>query len=46
MHRVIPLPGAQSECPRFSSAYALKPPYTCRLERLKGEGIRRGEEDE
>lgn len=46
MHRVVPAPGAQSECPRFSVAYALKPPYACRMERLKGEGIPRGEEGE
>ena len=47
MHRVIPAPGAQSEYPRFSIAYALKPPYACRMERLKGGGIPRdGEEEE
>lgn len=46
MHHVVPAPGAQSECPRFSIAYALKPPYACRMERLKGEGIPRGEEAE
>ena len=43
MHRVVPPPGAQSECPRFSMAYVLKPPYACRMERLKGEGIPLGE---
>lgn len=46
MHRVIPAPGAQSECPRFSVAYAMKPPYECRMERLKSEGIPCGEEEE
>lgn len=48
MHRVVPPPGAQAECSRFSIAYVLKPPYACRMERLKGEGISRaegGEED-
>ncbi|CAD6565604.1 MAG: hypothetical protein ASARMPRED_007367 [Alectoria sarmentosa] len=46
MHRVVPAPGAQSESPRFSIAYVLKPPYACRMERLKGEGIPCGEEGE
>ena len=46
MHRVIPAPGAQGECSRYSIAYALKPPYACRMERLKGQGIPRGEEGE
>ena len=46
MHRVVPAPGTQSDCPRFSIAYALKPPYACRMERLKSEGIRRGEVEE
>lgn len=46
MHRVVPAPGAQSECPRFSVAYVLKPPYACRMERLKGEGIPRCEGEE
>lgn len=43
MHRVVPPAGAQSEYPRFSIAYVLKPPYACRMERLKGEGIPLGE---
>ena len=46
MHRVVPAPGAQSECPRFSMAYVMKPPYECRMERLKGEGIPCDEEEE
>ena len=46
MHRVVPAPGAQSECPRFSVAYAMKPPYACRMERLKSEGIPCSEEEE
>lgn len=46
MHRVVPAPGAQSGVPRFSMAYVLKPPYACRMERLKGEGIPCGEEGE
>ena len=43
MHRVVPPPGAQSECPPFSMAYVLKPLYACRMERLGGEGIPLGE---
>ena len=43
MHRVVPPPGMQSEVSRFSMAYVLKPPYACRMERLKGESIPRGE---
>ena len=46
MHSVVPAPGAQSECPRFSMAYAMKAPYACRMERLKGGGIPSGEEEE
>lgn len=43
MHRVVPPAGAQSEYPRYSIAYVLNPPYACRMERLKGEGIPLGE---
>ena len=46
MHRVVPPPGAQSEVSRLSIAYALKPPYKCRMERLKGDGIPQGDEEE
>ena len=46
MHRVVPAPRAQSECPRFSVAYFMRPPYACRMERIKGEGIPCGEEEE
>ena len=35
-HRVVPPPGMQSEVSRFSMAYVLKPPFACRMERLKG----------
>lgn len=45
MHRVVPAPGAQSECPRFSIAYVLKLPYACRMERLKGERFPHGEDN-
>ena len=43
MHRVVPPPGMQSASSRFSVAYVMKPPYTCRMERLKGKGIPLGE---
>lgn len=43
---MVPAPGAQSEYSRFSIAYVLKPPYACRMERLKGEIIPHGEEEE
>ena len=46
MHRVVPAPSAQSEFPRFSIAFVLKPPYGCRMERLKGGSIPCGEEEE
>ena len=36
----------ESGCPRFSLAFVLKPPYACRMERLEGEGIPRGEGEE
>ena len=38
-HRVVPPPGMQSEVSRFSMAYVLKPPFGCRMERLKGGDI-------
>ena len=47
-HRVVPPPGMQSEVSRFSMAYVLKPPFGCRMERLKGGNIpcsEGGEED-
>ena len=35
-HRVVPPPGMQSGVSRFSMAYVLKPPFGCRMEKLKG----------
>ena len=37
--RVGPPPGMQSGVSRFSLAYVLKPPFGCRMERLKGGDI-------
>ncbi|KAK4694431.1 hypothetical protein P7C71_g3159, partial [Lecanoromycetidae sp. Uapishka_2] len=36
MHRVVPPPGEQAQCERFSLAYALKPPGNASMKRLKG----------
>ena len=48
MHRVVPPPGVQAECERYSIAYVLKPPADARMERLKSGRIPdvEGNEDE
>lgn len=38
MHRVVPPPGAQRECERYSFAYVLKPPDGTRMSRWGGIG--------
>lgn len=49
MHRVVPPPGEQARCERYSFAYVLKPPGNASMKRLKGGDvipIAQGVEDE
>ncbi|KAL7629865.1 hypothetical protein AAE478_001388 [Parahypoxylon ruwenzoriense] len=45
-HRVIPSPGAQGMWPRYSIVYFVRPEDQCLMEKLKGEGIPSGTEEE